>query len=459
MDLCADHKRHIGVTPLSWSARTKKQAKRLCYKFLIALKMELNGILLFPFVLLLQLIVLLFELLGQIIFLVRRSPTSVQIKPNVVIIGGGFSGLAAARKLESKFRVTVIDRKNYFEYTPGILPSFVNPNLLRTLDFQYKYLKKTFLYRKVKFVQGNVKSIQKSFVTLDNGDKVDYDYLVIAWGCGYNDPILPRESTKQERKNTAVKFHNALKKASKICIVGGGAVGVELSAEIVTNFPSKKVQLFSGSPKLLEHFPSKVSKHSEHFLKSRGVEIIQSRVTEHTPTSVKTLDGQTYECDEVILCTGIQRISHLKWNPSDLFSYDVSHLVSQTIPVNSHFQVQGYKNIFAIGDVKADATREMKLAFVAELNGSFVAKNIKQLHEESELSSYPVSFVGAYSNPLISVISLGAYDGILIFNNVVLTGVTAAFGKSFVEWSKCLHIRGKVLGFLIWEIGEPAALW
>ena len=62
----------------------------------------------------------------------------------VVIIGGGFTGAKCAKRLENDFSVTLIDTKDYYEFTPGILRTIINPNHTRHIQILHKdYLKKT----------------------------------------------------------------------------------------------------------------------------------------------------------------------------------------------------------------------------------------------------------------------------------------------------------------------------
>jgi len=79
-----------------------------------------------PFQLILQILVFIFELLAILVTPFYPKPPSGARK--VVIVGGSFAGLLIARKLQNKFRVTVIDRKEYFEFLPGILRALVMPS-------------------------------------------------------------------------------------------------------------------------------------------------------------------------------------------------------------------------------------------------------------------------------------------------------------------------------------------
>ena len=57
----------------------------------------------------------------------------LEAKPRVVIVGSSFAGLSCARSLRTDFNVTLVDMRDYFEYSPGILRLFVNPEYLAQL--------------------------------------------------------------------------------------------------------------------------------------------------------------------------------------------------------------------------------------------------------------------------------------------------------------------------------------
>eukprot|EP00438_Fugacium_kawagutii_P004716 Skav217796 [mRNA] locus=scaffold1782:385299:388559:- [translate_table: standard] len=75
----------------------------------------------------------------------------------VLVVGGSFSGLAAGRDLHRHFLVTIIDAKEFFEYTPGVLRAFVKPKHLDALSFTLQPVIETRM--RCKFVWGEVKRI------------------------------------------------------------------------------------------------------------------------------------------------------------------------------------------------------------------------------------------------------------------------------------------------------------
>ena len=93
---------------------------------------------------------------------------TVSGKRDLLIVGGGFAGFVVARHCKKHFNVTLIDAKEYFEYTPGILRAYVKPEHLQELTFKYQPV---FDSMGVKFVWGEVKKI--------DGEKMRWSQLEI----------------------------------------------------------------------------------------------------------------------------------------------------------------------------------------------------------------------------------------------------------------------------------------
>ena len=78
-------------------------------------------------------------------------------KPRALVIGGQFTGNFSAKDLKKKFHVTVVDAKEYFEYTPGVLRAFVKPCHLDSLTFTLQPVLERSIG--VKFFWGEVKAL------------------------------------------------------------------------------------------------------------------------------------------------------------------------------------------------------------------------------------------------------------------------------------------------------------
>lgn len=345
----------------------------------------------------------------------------------IVIIGGGFAGAFAARKLECRFQVTLIDEKEYFEFTPGVLRTLVNPSHRRSIEILHKeYLQRT------RIIQGTAIAITKKDITI-NHKKIPFDYLIIASGSRYNSPIKEKDLVIASRAKELQEYSQQLLKAKKVLIIGGGIVGVELAAEICTFFPEKKVVIVHSKERLMERAPEKAQKYAQHFLEKRKVRIIfNERITKHENHQYHTDKGTTISCDLAFLCTGIMP------NHEHLGVCSVNLNDRKLLCVNEYLQVQSHSTIFAAGDITN--IPEEKTAQAAEKQAAVVVKNIQRLEERKKLLQYSPA-----AKPM--VISLGKYDGIFFYKSFVLTGVIPAFMKWFVEKKTMGRYRMKSIVF------------
>jgi len=158
----------------------------------------------------------------------------------LVIIGGGFAGSQITKNLENKFRTILIDNKDYFEYTPGILRTIVEPSHKNKLQaFHKDYL--------TNFIKAEVTEVAKNYIIADN-KKIAFDYLVIATGSTYHLPFKQENFISSTRAQVLIENFKKIELSKKIVIIGGGIVGVELAAEIATHY---KKQLKENKKELI----------------------------------------------------------------------------------------------------------------------------------------------------------------------------------------------------------------
>ena len=338
----------------------------------------------------------------------------------VVVIGGGFAGALAARKLENEnFSVTLIDTKDHFEFTPGILRAIVEPGHIKEIQVLHRhYLKKT------KIILGEVIDVSdKNVLVKISGKKkhVRFDYLVISSGSGYDPPIKEKNLVISSRTDILKKSYEKILVAKNILIIGGGIVGTELAAEIATHYKNKNVTIVHSEPYLMERQNEKTRKYAENFLKKRGVKIVFNE-------NAKKIGGRNYVTDKgtkirtdlAFLCTGIRpNFEFMKRN----FPYILDE--KNHVKVNSFLQIEGHGNIFAAGDITA--IHEEKLAQNAEKQGRIVARNIINLEKGRNLKEYEL-------NPRVMAISLGKWDGILAYKNMAVTGIIPGILKTLIEF-------------------------
>ncbi|PIN89465.1 hypothetical protein COU60_03655 [Candidatus Pacearchaeota archaeon CG10_big_fil_rev_8_21_14_0_10_34_76] len=332
----------------------------------------------------------------------------------LVIIGGGFTGSLVAKALENRFQTTLIDTKDFFEFTPGILRLAIEPEHIKKLQNPHRdYLEKT------KIIIDEVKYISKNSILLKN-KKIPFDYLVIATGSKYISPIKDKEIIKTYTSKDILDNLNKIKKAKSIAIIGGGLVGVELAAELSTKHKNKKITIIHSRETLIERNYHKSIKKADSFLKRHDVKIIfNERAKSKRGNIIITERGTKIPADLFFFCTGITPNSEFM-KPS--FSQAISE--KGGIKVNQFLQVENQKNIFAGGDVTSII--EEKTAQSSERHAKTIVQNIINLENKFPLIEYK-----SVKRPML--ISLGKYDGILEYKSLVITGFPAAIAKSLVE--------------------------
>ncbi len=328
---------------------------------------------------------------------------------NVVVIGGGFAGSHIARKLEKvkSFNVILIDRKEYFEFTPSILKAITNPNYLDKIQQKHeKYLTKS------KFVCGQVAKISKKEVYVNN-KKIPYDYLIIATGSSYVLPFKHHKALQINRGVDIKKYNKKLIESKKIVVVGGGLVGVEIVGEIVDKYKNKKIKLIESNETLIPRNLKASQEYSKRILEKKGVEIMLNQsFKEKSKKEDKEL---------VFICMGIK--------PNFNFKMD---LKEKSLETNEYLQLRTNKNIFVAGDVSQ--IKEEKTAQNAVNHAKIIVKNITRLERNKPLKKYLIE-----KTP--QIISLGKDKGILEFKNFIVKGKLPIILKNFVERREMRKLR------------------
>jgi len=375
---------------------------------------------------------------------------------SVVIVGSGFGGLEAVRVLSSdpRFNVTLISRRDHFEYTPGILRLFCDADL-------FWHMACPIPSGRHEFVLGSVTAIETNSVSVEtaSGSKViAFDYIILAMGADYRQPVTASTSdaTMQARSATWTQQCQAVEQANSVLILGGGAVGTELAAEIVDHYPNKQVSIVTGAASLVPSFPAKSIQHTQKWLRDRGAQVVlQERVASFDERSCQTTSGKTFEADLVFNCFG------LKAQTSSIASGSLASALGdkQQLTVRETLQIEGHDHIFAVGDLMTLPSGEIKQAFYAQLHGKLAGRNVARHLSQKRLLEYPRDIVGASQAPLVAIVSLGRYSGSLVFNNLVITGFLAAITKWFIEWTKVQEMRERPVGLFVWHIGDKTAFF
>jgi len=342
----------------------------------------------------------------------------------VVIVGGGFAGAYIARHLERKFDTILIDTKDYFEFTPSVLRSIINPKHMKKIQVFHK----DYLHKAQVIVDRATKITNKEVMIGEL--KIPFDYLVIATGSRYQDIFKEADIVLPNRAKELAEKHEKLASAQEVLIIGGGIVGVELAGEIVGKYPNKNVTIVHSKDRLLERNTPRVSKYAQRFLEKRKVKIIfNERVEKKEDEVFVTNKGTKIKTDLQFICTGI--ISN-----GEAIREGIPEIVNDhgQVLVNGYLQAEGYENIFVAGDVTA--IQEEKTAHSAEHHARVIMNNIKSMerHHHHHLIPY-------IPKSRLMVISLGKYNAIFIFKNFSLHGKIPALMKWAVELKTMIHYR------------------
>lgn len=339
-------------------------------------------------------------------------------KKRVVIIGGGFAGLELARKLNKKqYQVILIDKNNYYQFQPLFYQ--VATGGLEPSSISYPHRKSFQKQEGVYFRMCEAKRVdaEKSIVDTTIGN-IEYDYLVVATGCDTN--YFGNETLKEStfalksvsesllmRNRILLSLEEAvgardeehLKEILTFVIVGGGATGVELSGALAdmrktilpkdypeVDFDKMEIHLVDASPRLLFAMSEQASAGAAKTLKERGVIIHQDVfVKSYEKPFVEISNGTQLRSRNVFWVAGVK--------PNSIEGLDEKAYNRGRLVVNGFNQVEGYDNIYAIGDtalmIDEDTPRgHPQVAQVALQMARRVAKNINNKDSQPEKFVY-----------------------------------------------------------------------
>jgi NADH dehydrogenase FAD-containing subunit len=331
--------------------------------------------------------------------LLRIFKLGTIMKTQVLIIGGGFAGVATAQKLEKEgIKTILVDRKDYFEVTYAVLRDVAAPEKTNGAARQYY---KDIL--KGSFIQSGVKELNQSTVLLENGDTVSFDKVVIASGSRY--PSLPiaksPEAVTLTSRDEELKSHNKkLRSVSDVLIIGGGVVGVEFAGEIAYAMPKAKVTLAHNSHTLLDGFKEKAQKKALKQLTDLGVNVeFNTLYKESNKAYIDGNSGKSITPDVAFVAIGTL--------PNNEFlQQNFSHILNSRglVNVDSNLAVVGQHNFYAIGDI-ADVG-EAKLGYLALEQGKYLGKALAKAIKGKSTKAYK-------RNPFMALVPTGQKTGVV----------------------------------------------
>jgi len=332
-------------------------------------------------------------------------------KPKVVILGGGFGGLAAARALYKSAEVTVVDRHNFQTFLPLLYQ--VSTAGLAADHVAYPIrgaLRKT----NIKFRMGSPISVdhKNKEVKLDSSEVLQFDHLIVALGSvsadfgipGVNEYTLGMKTVHEaltiraeimRRFEDLCRFEDETKLS--ISVIGGGPTGVEMAgaiAELIRG-PLKsdqanaaahiQVSLIEAGPRLLPPFAPSLSERTKKDLEKLGVKVLLNtavKAIEHRKIILK--DDSVLNSEITIWAAGVKG--------SDAMAQLNLPTIGNRVAVEPTMQVKNYPNVWALGDIAGALGKDGRplpmVAPVAIQQGKFIAKQIARLISNKPLTDF-----------------------------------------------------------------------
>jgi NADH dehydrogenase FAD-containing subunit len=303
----------------------------------------------------------------------------------VLIIGGGFSGMLAAKDLKWAFDVTIVDAKEFFEYTPGILRAFVKPSHFEALSFSLapaieKKIGVKFIWGEVKNLDGvnNVATIKPRWK--EDTEDLAFDYCIICSGCNFNflhkygeslwfptiyEEARPHSSwshiderTIEGRRRHIYEEYEKIKKLAekkaKILVCGAGFIGVEWVTELQYFFPSLDLTVIDFLPNCLGPLPQDAQKYCDNYMRGKGIKTVYGVKYEPQSKAFWEKIGLPNGADETYICMGVKASNYFM--PRETLS-DKGPGGGGWIHINKKLQVctkdnkvWGSGKVFAVGD-------------------------------------------------------------------------------------------------------------
>lgn len=397
--------------------------------------------------------------------------------PRVVIVGGGFGGINLLKKLVKtrKFQVILIDKRNYHTFQPLLYQ--VSTYGLDTGEIAYplrKTVKKNTPEAYFRLAEVNSTDTKQQIIHTNIGE-INYDYLVLATGSKTNffgnaeiEKYALRMKTAPQALNIRTLILENLEEATitkdkkkraallNFVIAGAGPTGVELSgaiSEIRKNVvprdyidisPSEiHIHLLEGQDEVLPPMSDKASKNAKKSLEKLGVELhLGTMVKSYNGHTVKTGDGQVFETETFIWTAGV--------NGSPVEGIEAPALVErpQRYQVNVFNQIEGYENIFAIGDIalmqsEAYPKGHPMMAQPAIQQGKHLAKNLVNMVTKSNLEPFKYFDKG-------SMATIGRNKAVVDIKNFHFSGIFAWFVWMFIHLYFLIGFRNRVLTLFTW---------
>ena len=393
----------------------------------------------------------------------------------VVIIGAGFAGLSIAKGLKNKgLQVVLIDKHNYHNFQP--LMYQVATGGLEAGSIAYPIRKVIQGFNNFYFRMTSVKEIdtKNQKIISEIGD-LHYNFLILATGSKTNffgNKEIERNAMSMKTIPQSLNIRSlilenfeqavlATDEAEKNCLinfvlVGAGPTGVELAGALAEmkkailqkDYPDldiskMQINLVQSGDRILNTMSEASSADAQKFLENLGVKIWKNvRVTNYDGKTITTNSALSFDTSTVIWTAGVQGAAIAGIN-SDALIKNV-----ERIRVNHFNQVQGYENIFAIGDIASMETElypqgHPMMAQPALQQGALLSKNLVRLINNKTMEPFEYNDKG-------SMATIGRNLAVVDLPKYHFSGIFAWFVWMIVHLYSLIGFKNKAVVFLNW---------
>lgn len=394
-------------------------------------------------------------------------------RPRVVIIGGGFGGLYAARALaKQSVDVTVVDRTNHHVFQP-LLYQVATATLAPTdITAPIRWLLRA--QRNARVLMADVTSIDadgRSVVCDDGALTLPYDYLIVAAGSRHSyfghaewEKTAPGLKTMDDAIVIRQRFLLAFERAEKAAtdeerqrcltfvVIGGGPTGVELAGmmpliarrTLPPEFRSvdtsrSRVLLFEGGPRLLPTFDERLGERARTDLVELGVEVRTRTIVTKVERGAVWVGDERIECETVIWAAGNEASSLGRFLGAPL-----DH--AGRVKVEPDLAVPGRRDVFVVGDQAEMFSGGQRVPGVAQgamQSGPHAARNV--MRRIAGRNTVPFEYVNKGD-----AATIGRYRAIVQFPGFHLTGKPAWWFWLFLHILYLAGFRNRAGVLLEW---------
>jgi NADH dehydrogenase len=394
-------------------------------------------------------------------------------RPRVVIIGGGFAGLTAARGLrKADVDVTLVDRTNHHLFQPLLYQVATAVLAPSDITSPIRWLLRKNTNTTVLMAEVDSIDVDKSVVHADRGKvEIPYDYLIVASGARHAyfghpewEPLAPGLKSLEDALVVRHRFLIAFEEAEKappeereswlrFVVVGGGPTGVELAGILpdiahhsmlddFRNFDPRdtKIVLLEGGPRLLTAFEPDLADRALRDLRSLGVEVRLNAVV----TCVD--EGAVYVGDERI---PTRTVLWAAGNQASPVAQSLGAPLDRAgrVVVKPDLSVPEHPNIFVAGDLAAVPYKNGQLvpgvAPAANQMGRLAAKNIRRILAEEPTLVFKYRDKG-------NLATIGRYRAIAEIGKVKLRGQIAWWFWLLVHLMYLATFRNRIVVLIEW---------